>query len=40
MKEGIPLDEKGLKEWQQAFIDIEESIALVNKYNEKKGGKK
>lgn len=32
-REGIPMDEKSLKEWQQAFKDIEESIELVEKQN-------
>lgn len=25
-RQGIPMTEEALKEWQQAFIDIEESI--------------
>ena len=28
-REGIPMSEESLKEWQQAFQDIEESIKLV-----------
>lgn len=28
---GIPMSEEGLAEWQKAFSDIEESIALVYK---------
>jgi hypothetical protein len=28
---GIPMTEEELAEWQQAFIDIEESIRLVYK---------
>ncbi len=28
---GIPMSEESLKEWQQAFTDIEESIAIVMK---------
>lgn len=28
---GIPMTEEELAEWQQAFIDIEESIKLVYK---------
>lgn len=28
---GIPMTEEEFKEWQQAFIDIEESIELVMK---------
>ena len=28
---GIPMTEDELKSWQQAFIDIEESIELVMK---------
>lgn len=30
-REGKPMDEKSLKEWQQAFKDIDESIELVEK---------
>ena len=26
---GIPMSEESLKEWEQSFIDIEESIELV-----------
>ena len=29
--EGIPMTEEELKDWEQAFIDIEESIKLVYK---------
>lgn len=28
---GVPMSEESLKEWQKAFSDIEESIALVMK---------
>ena len=28
---GIPMSEESLKEWQQSFIDIAESIDLVMK---------
>lgn len=31
-REGIPMSEESYKDWQQAFIDILESIELVNKY--------
>lgn len=31
---GIPMDEKSLKEWQQAFQDIEDSIKGI--YEEEK----
>ena len=31
---GIPMTEDELKGWQQAFIDIEESIELVMKNGE------
>lgn len=31
---GIPMTEDELKSWQQAFIDIEESIELVMKNGE------
>ena len=31
---GIPMTEDELKKWQQAFIDIEESIELVMKNGE------
>ena len=30
-REGIPMSEESLKEWQQAFQDIEDSIKLVYK---------
>lgn len=30
-RSGIPMTEESKKEWQQAFIDIEESIAIVMK---------
>lgn len=29
--EGIPMTEEELKDWEQAFIDIEECIELVYK---------
>ncbi len=29
---GIPMNEEELKDWQQSFIDILESIDLVMKY--------
>lgn len=28
---GVPMTEEELKDWEQAFIDIEESIKLVYK---------
>lgn len=31
VREGIPMSEEELAEWQKAFSDIEESIALVYK---------
>ena len=31
---GKPLSEEELKEWQQTFVDIEESIELVMKEGE------
>lgn len=34
-KGGIPMDEESLKDWQQAFIDIEESINGIYKENKK-----
>lgn len=34
-RHGIPMDEKSLKEWQQSFKDIDDSIKLVMN-----GGKK
>lgn len=37
-REGIPMTEEEIKDWQQAFIDIEESIKGLN--NERKGSKK
>lgn len=30
-RSGIPMTEESKKEWQQAFVDIEESIAIVMK---------
>lgn len=30
-REGKPMDEKSLKEWQKSFKDIDESIELVEK---------
>jgi hypothetical protein len=30
-RHGIPMDEKSLKEWQQSFKDIDDSIKLVMK---------
>lgn len=35
---GIPMDEKSLKEWQQAFQDIEDSIKSL--YEEEKPKRK
>ena len=29
-RQGIPMTEEALKEWQQAFIDIEESIEQMD----------
>ena len=29
-REGLPMTEAALKEWQQAFIDIEESIEKLD----------
>lgn len=37
-REGIPMKEQEIKAWQQAFIDIEESIKGLN--NERKSSKK
>jgi hypothetical protein len=31
VRKGIPMSEEELAEWQKAFSDIEESIALVYK---------
>ena len=31
VRKGIPMTEEELAEWEQAFIDIEESIKLVYK---------
>lgn len=30
-RSGIPLDEKGVAEWQKAFTDMEECFALASK---------
>lgn len=38
VREGIPMTEEEIKDWQQAFIDIEESIANIDKEN--KDGKR
>lgn len=35
IRSGIPMSEKSLQEWEQAFIDIEESIKNIYK-NDKK----
>jgi len=35
-REGLPMSEKSFKEWQQAFIDIEESINALYKKAVKK----
>lgn len=32
-REGIPMSEEALKEWQKAFTDIEDSIAYLEKHN-------
>ena len=34
-RKGIPMTEEALKEWQQAFIDIEESIEQMDLREEK-----
>lgn len=34
-RKGIPMTEEALKEWQQAFIDIEESIEEMDLQAEK-----
>ena len=31
IRKGIPMTEAELQEWKQAFIDIEESIEMVDK---------
>ena len=40
VRSGIPMSEEELKEWQQSFIDIDESIELVMKNAECSGDKK
>lgn len=35
-REGIPMTEEEKKEWEQAFIDIEESIENIWLYEEQK----
>jgi hypothetical protein len=37
-RHGIPMDAESLKEWQDAFLIIAESIEAL--YNEKQGGGK
>jgi hypothetical protein len=37
---GIPMDEKSLKEWQQAFQDIEDSIKGIYEEEKPKRSKK
>lgn len=37
-RKGIPMSEEELKEWQDAFLIIAESIKAL--YNEKQGGRK
>lgn len=37
---GIPMDEKSLKEWQQAFQDIEDSIKGMYEEEKPKRSKK
>ena len=37
---GIPMDEKSLKEWQQAFQDIEDSIKGIYEEEKSKRSKK
>lgn len=33
-REGIPMSEEALREWQKAFTDIEDSIKYLEKHNE------
>lgn len=35
-REGIPMDEEGIKDWQQAFVDVEESINALYGREEKR----
>ena len=35
IKGGLPMSEEAIKEWQQAFIDIEESIEEMDLREEK-----
>lgn len=39
-RSGIPMDEKSLKEWQQAFQDIEDSIKGIYEEEKPKRSKK
>lgn len=39
-REGIPMDEKSIKEWQKAFQDIEDSINGINEKEKPKRSKK
>jgi len=38
-REGIPMTEESLKEWQKAFLDIEESIEALYSEKEKRNRK-
>ena len=35
-RKGIPMTEEEVREWQQAFIDIEESIEKMDLYEEQR----
>ena len=39
-REGVPMSEKSLKEWQQAFKDIDESIEGLEKQNGRERSRK
>lgn len=38
-REGIPMTEESLKEWQKSFTDIEESIEAIYSEKEKRNRK-
>ena len=39
-REGIPMSEEALKEWQKAFTDIEDSIKYLEEHDENRTDKK
>lgn len=39
-REGVPMSEEALKEWQKTFTDIEDSIKYLEKHDENGTDKK